>query len=121
MGSVFWTLTSDSARPFFFRKMGNVLDSASPAVPAMVLPLRSAGDLMFWLANDCTEAGVVWRKTPRLFTLTPWSTPASTAGVSAQPKSVWPAPVACTVFCEPCPARMSRSMPCFSKIFCFLP
>jgi hypothetical protein len=76
---------------------------------------------MPWAVKDCTEAGVVCRKTPTLLTGRPVLTPASSAGVSAQPKSVRPAPTACTVFCEPCPASIRRSSPCFSKIFCFLP
>ncbi len=113
-GSMFWMETSDSRMPFCLRNAGNVLVSASPAVVATDLPLRSSGFLMFFSAKNCTDAGVVCRNTPMLFTGTPCSTAVASADVSAQPKSVCPAPVACTVLPDPWPAWILSLMPCFS-------
>ncbi len=67
----------------------------------MVLPARSAGVRISESANTCTAEGVVCRKTPTLLIFTPLSILLRTAEVSAQPKSVWLAPVAWAVLVEP--------------------
>ena len=81
--------------------MGNVLDERVARRPRDGLPLRSAGDLMFWLAKDCTEAGVVCRNTPMLFTDALVHAREHGRGVGPAEVGLARRPVACTVFCEP--------------------
>src|SRR5690606_1915128 len=119
--STLTTVTSAGSTPLSSSQAGNVPYIASPGVPPTVLPTRSAGSVMPWSAKNSTELGPVWRNTPTLRTGMPELMPFASGGVSAQPKSVLRWATCWTVFPEPLPGWIVRSIPSSSKIPCSTP
>ena len=104
-------MTSSLDSPFALSQAGNVAYSASPGVPPIVLPLRSAGLWMFLLSRNSIDDGPFCRNTPTLLTFMCWAMPLRSGGVSAQPNVVFCWATCWMVLPEPVPDLIVRSMP----------
>src|SRR5206468_11608518 len=85
--------------------------SGSPGVTATVRPSRSLGVLMPDSASETTEKPVVLSSDITLLTSAPFDAVRITDDESASPNVSEPAATTCTVFAEPRPSLMVRSMP----------
>ena len=110
-GSTCTMLTFAQSTLFALQTACSSCPSGSPGVTATFLPSRSFGVLIGASASETTENPVVLSSDITDFTSAPFEAVSTTDDESASPNVSEPAATTCTVFADPRPSLIVRSMP----------